>query len=67
MQFLIINEQYKENEVKILETIRLYVEKIFTKFDAVIRSLELKIQYIEKYIDKYEKGKTSILLKYVNN
>ena len=37
---------------KIFEIVRVYIEKILTKFDTAIRSLELPRKYIEKYIDE---------------
>ena len=37
---------------RIFEIIHVYIEKIMTKFDTVIRSLEFSRKHIEKYIDE---------------
>ena len=57
---IIYNEQiwnYKREEQgrwgRICEIVRVYIEQIMTKSDAVIRSLEFQRKHIEKYIDKY--------------
>ena len=42
----------QEKRGKIFEIVRWYIEKILTKFDTAIRSLELQSKYIEKYIDE---------------
>ena len=42
---------------RIFEIILVYIEKIMTKFDTAIRSLEFSRKHIEKYIDEYQKGK----------
>ena len=47
-KFVIINNQYKENEKQYY----MYIEQIMTKFDTVIGSLELQRKHIEKYIDE---------------
>ena len=51
-----IIENYKrvvqEKRRRIFEIILEYIEKIMTKFDTEIRSLELSRKHIEKYIDE---------------
>ena len=42
----------QEKQGKIFEIVRWYIEKILTKFDTAIRSLELQRKHIEKYIDE---------------
>ena len=37
---------------RIFEIILVYIEKIMTKFDTAIRSLEFSRKHIEKYIDE---------------
>ena len=40
----------------------MYIERIMTKSDTAIRSLEFARKYIEKYIDEYLKGKLENML-----
>ena len=42
----------QEKRGRIFEIILEYIEKIMTKFDTEIRSLELSRKHIEKYIDE---------------
>ena len=37
---------------RIFEIILVYIEKIMTKFDIAMRSLEFSRKHIEKYIDE---------------
>ena len=37
---------------RIFEIILMYIEKIITRFDTAIRSLEFSRKHIEKYIDE---------------
>ena len=56
LEFTRIFGDYKQvvqgNRGKIFEIILSYIEKILTKVDTVIRSLESPRKYIEKYIDE---------------
>ena len=49
-------ENYKQvvqgKRGRIFEIILVYIEKIMTKFDTAIRSLESQKKHIEKYIDE---------------
>ena len=42
----------QEKRERICEIVLAYIEQIITKFDTVIRSLELQRKHIEKYIDE---------------
>ena len=42
----------QEKQGEIFEIVRWYIEKILTKFDTAMRSLELQSKHIEKYIDE---------------
>ena len=49
-------ENYKQvvqgKQGRIFQIILVYIEKIMTKFDTAIRSLESQRKHIEKYIDE---------------